>query len=224
MDPIWIDPSHDALIVVDVQPDFMPGGALPVEEGDHVVAPIAAIFPYFSTIIATQDWHPKNHISFASHHRANPFQKISLYGQSQTLWPDHCVQGSKGAELHPLLPQEPISLILRKGTHLDIDSYSSFSENVGPDGVRRTTGLGALLAARAVHRVFLCGLALDICVHASALDAASGGFTTFIVEDLCRAISKKAMDLARIQSEWVNSNIRTIPSSLICGAPRKEIP
>src|SRR5262245_44431383 len=111
-----IDPATDALLIVDVQPDFMPGGALPVPDGDAVVAPIAELMPYFRTVVATQDWHPGGHVSFASSHGRPHFSSLRLYGEDQVLWPDHCVQGTPGAALHPALPTHAVTLVLRKGT------------------------------------------------------------------------------------------------------------
>lgn len=195
---LCIDRRRDVLLIVDLQPDFMPGGALAVPDGDSIVAPIAALIASrgFDTVVATQDWHPAGHISFASRHGLPAFSPLRIHrsadgsgGSDQTLWPDHCVQGSPGAALHSGLPTEPISLILRKGTYLDADSYSAFRENHGPGGVRRTTGLGALLRARATERVFVCGLARDYCVAWTAIDAMSEGFAAFVLDDLCRAVN-----------------------------------
>jgi nicotinamidase/pyrazinamidase len=185
-----IDPERDALIVVDLQPDFMPGGALAVAEGDQVAAPIGRLARRFRTVVATQDWHPRGHISFSSSHAGTqPFQPIALYGGEQTLWPEHCVQGSPGARLHPALPDEAVTLVLRKGTRPDVDSYSGFRENLGPDGQRATTGLGAWLKARGIGRVFVVGLARDFCVQATAVDAATEGFETIVLDDLTRAVA-----------------------------------
>jgi nicotinamidase/pyrazinamidase len=183
-----IDPERDALLVIDLQPDFMPGGALAVAGGDEIVAPIAALLPRFRTVVATQDWHPAGHVSFASRHGGAPFSEIPLYGARQALWPDHCVQGTPGAALHPGLPREPLTLILRKGAAADTDSYSAFRENLGPGGERRTTGLGALLQARGIRRVFLCGLARDVCVRWTAEDAVAAGLEAVVLDDLCRAV------------------------------------
>jgi nicotinamidase/pyrazinamidase len=183
-----LDDRTDALLIIDLQPDFMPGGALPVEAGDRIAAPLAALAGRFSTVVATQDFHPRGHVSFASTHGRRPFETLALYGVEQTLWPDHCVAGSPGAALHPALPDAAVSLILRKGTRREIDSYSAFRENVGPDGARATTGLGAWLAARGVRRVFVAGLARDYCVKHTAVDAAAEGFDTWIVDDLTLAV------------------------------------
>jgi nicotinamidase/pyrazinamidase len=187
--PMRIDRQADALVVVDLQHDFLPGGALGVAGGDAVVGPIAALAPAFQTVVATQDWHPPGHVSFASAHPGRrPFETLALPHGSQELWPDHCVQGSRGAALHPELPDVALTLLLRKGTRREVDSYSAFRENVGPDGRRPTTGLGAWLKARGVRRVLLCGLARDFCVRASAVDAAAEGFEAVVLDDLTRAV------------------------------------
>jgi nicotinamidase/pyrazinamidase len=184
-----IDASSDALLVVDLQHDFLPGGALAVKEGDRVVAPIAALAPSFTTVVATQDWHPSGHVSFASAHPGGkPYATVALSQGPQELWPDHCVRGTPGAALHPALPNAAVTLILRKGTRREVDSYSAFRENVGPDGQRPTTGLGAWLKARGIRRVFVCGLARDFCVRASAVDAAAEGFTVVVLDDLTRPV------------------------------------
>lgn len=189
---ITIDQSRDALVVVDVQPDFMPSGALPIAAGDEVVPPIADLLQggTFHTIVATQDWHPKGHLSFASSHEGQqPFATIELYGHEQVLWPDHCVQGSPGAALHLSLPQEPVSAIIRKGQDPLIDSYSGFRDNHGPTKVRRETGLAGYFRSRGVKRVVICGLALDVCVTWTALDAVSMGFRTIVLRDLSRSVT-----------------------------------
>jgi nicotinamidase/pyrazinamidase len=183
-----IDPLTGALLIIDLQPDFMPGGALAVAEGDQIVAPIARLLPRFRTIVATQDWHPAGHRSFATSNAAEVFSLGQLHGAAQTMWPDHCVQGSAGAELHPELPTHPLSLILRKGTTPDVDSYSAFRENIGPDGKRAPTGLAGWLRERSIRRVFLCGLARDFCVRWSAEDAVAAGFEVVLLDDLTRSV------------------------------------
>jgi nicotinamidase/pyrazinamidase len=184
-----IDAHRDALLVVDLQHDFLPGGALGVGGGDAIVAPIAGLVPAFRTVVATQDWHPPGHVSFASAHPSKrPYETVALPHGVQELWPDHCVQGTRGAALHPALPDAALNLILRKGTRHEVDSYSTFRENVGPDGRRPTTGLGAWLKARGVRRVFLAGLARDFCVRLSAADAAAEGFEVVVLDDLTRAV------------------------------------
>jgi len=183
------DPAADALLVVDLQPDFLPGGALAVPRGDEVVAGIAALAPRFATVVATQDWHPRGHLSFASSHPGRrPFERLSLPQGEQVLWPDHCVQGTPGAALHAALPDAAVTLVLRKGTRREVDSYSAFRENPGPDGRRPTTGLAAWLEARGLRRLYLCGLARDYCVKWSALDAAAAGFEVVLLDDLTRPV------------------------------------
>ncbi|HEX9051826.1 MAG TPA: nicotinamidase [Anaeromyxobacter sp.] len=184
-----IERDRDALVVVDLQHDFLPGGALAVGGGDAVVAPIAALAPAFATVVATQDWHPPGHVSFASAHPGRrPYETVALPHGSQELWPDHCVAGSRGAALHPALPDAAITLVLRKGTRRDVDSYSAFRENVGPDGSRPSTGLGAWLKARGIRRAFVCGLARDFCVRATAVDGAAEGLDVVVLDDLTRAV------------------------------------
>ena len=206
-----IDPRTDALVVVDLQHDFLPGGALAVQDGDAVVAPIARLAPSFRTVVATQDWHPPGHVSFASAHPGHrPFETMELPQGAQELWPDHCVQGSHGAALHPALPDACLTLVLRKGTRSDVDSYSAFRENVGPDGERPTTGLGAWLAARGVRRVFVTGLARDFCVRASAVDAAAEGFETAVLDDLTRAVFPDRR--AQVDAELARAGVKVVDS------------
>jgi len=176
---------HDVLLVIDVQNDFCPGGALAVPDGDAVIAPVLRAAPQFAHIVLTQDWHPAGHSSFASAHAGKkPFERIEASYGPQTLWPDHCVQGSKGAEFHPALRLTQAELILRKGFRPQIDSYSAFFEN---DRVT-PTGLAGYLRERGLTRVYLAGLAYDFCVGYSALDARRLGFEAVILRDACRAI------------------------------------
>jgi nicotinamidase/pyrazinamidase len=195
-----IDHARDALLVVDLQHDFLPGGALAVAGGEEVVAPIARLAPAFEVVVATQDFHPKAHVSFASSHPgAKPYETIALAGGLQELWPDHCVQGTRGAQIHQGFPDRAATLILRKGTRRDVDSYSAFRENVGPGGLRPATGLAAWLHERGVRRVFVCGLARDFCVKWTALDAADAGFEVVVLDDLTRAVfpeRQEAVDAA----------------------------
>lgn len=183
---ITIDPATDMLGVVDVQPTFMPGGELPVPEGDAILPVVARLLTGpFPHAFATQDWHPADHLSFASQHPGRaPFESVSMPYGPQTLWPDHAVQGSRNAGLHPALPQAGIELILRKGFRREIDSYSTFFEN----DHRTPTGLDAWLRARGVRRLFLAGLATDYCVGWSAEDAVRLGFDVVVVQDACRGI------------------------------------
>ena len=180
---------EDALLVIDVQNDFCPGGALAVADGDAVIPVIHRIAPLFAHIILTQDWHTIRHQSFASAHAGKkPFEQIELGYGAQTLWPDHCVQGAEGAAFHPALDLTRAELILRKGFHAEIDSYSAFYEND-----RRTpTGLAGYLRERGLRRIFLAGLAYDFCVRYSAVDAVRAGFVAVVLEDACRAIDLAA--------------------------------
>lgn len=177
--------DDDVLLITDVQNDFCPGGALAVAGGDAVVPVVNRLAERFGHVVLTQDWHPPHHSSFASSHPGSaPFETISMpYGQ-QILWPDHCVQGTPGAAFHPQLKTERAELVIRKGFHPEIDSYSTFYEND-----RRTpTGLAGYLRERGLRRIFLTGLATDFCVYYSAVDARRLGFDAVVIEAGCRAI------------------------------------
>jgi len=203
----------DALIVVDVQNDFVRGGALAVPDGETIVPLVNRLIGAFAQVVLTQDWHPAGHASFASSHPgAKPFDVIATpYGQ-QVLWPDHCVQGSHGAALVDGLAVDAAFLILRKGIHAAVDSYSAFLEA----DRQTTTGLGALLRARGVDRVFVGGLATDFCVAFSAVDARAAGFETYVVEDACRAIDASgSLDAAWARMDSVG--VRRIASSALIG-------
>ncbi len=211
-----IEPARDALLVVDLQHDFLPGGALAVGGGDEIVEPIARAARLFTTVVATQDWHPPGHVSFASAHPPRqPFDTLDLPQGRQELWPDHCVRGSAGAAIHPGLPDALVTLLLRKGTRLDVDSYSAFRENVGPDGGRPTTGLGAWLEARGIERIFVAGLARDFCVRFSAADAASEGFETFLLDDLTRAVFPERA--GEVDAAFLGAGVRVVRASDIAG-------
>ena len=178
--------ANAVLLVVDIQNDFCPGGALAVPNGEEVVPKINELAEHFEHIVLTQDWHCPGHISFASSHRGRqPFETINLSYGPQVLWPDHCVQGTYGAELRSNLRIPHAELVLRKGYHRTIDSYSAFYEN---DGTTHT-GLAGYLRERGLTRVFLAGLAFDFCVRYSAEDAHREGFDVLVVEDCCRAIN-----------------------------------
>ncbi|MBV4485078.1 bifunctional nicotinamidase/pyrazinamidase [Pseudomonas sp. SWRI153] len=174
-----------ALLVIDVQNDFIPGGQLPVPEGDLVVPLINRLARQFKHVVVSQDWHPSGHISFASSHPGRqPFELIELPYGAQTLWPEHCVQDTDGAQFHPELDLPHAQLIIRKGCNLGIDSYSAFLEA----DRSTTTGLSGYLRERGIDTVYMVGLALDFCVMFSALDARAAGFNAFVVLDACRAI------------------------------------
>jgi nicotinamidase/pyrazinamidase len=198
--------SDTVLIVIDVQNDFCPGGALAVERGDEILPRINELIRSHEHVVLTQDWHPADHASFASQHEnRSPFETIEFPYGAQTLWPDHCVQGSFGAELHAGLAWTKAELILRKGFRRPIDSYSAFFEND-----RRTpTGLSGYLRERGIAHVVLAGLATDFCVGFSALDARKLGFSSVtVVESACRAIDLQG-SLDRMKEEWRKVGVRT---------------
>ena len=205
--------ERDLLIAVDVQNDFCPGGALAVARGDEVVPMVNRLAGRFAHLVLTQDWHPPGHLSFASSHPGRrPFEQIDVFYGSQTLWPDHCVQGSSGAAFHPGLELRRAELVIRKGFRREIDSYSTFFEND-----RRTpTGLLGYLRERGFERVFLAGLATDYCVHYSALDARRAGLGVVVIEDACRAIDLEG-SLARAHREMAEAGAERIASERIGG-------
>jgi len=191
-----VNSNNTALIVIDVQNDFCPGGALAIKRGDEVIDPINKIIPRFNNIIYIQDWHPNNHVSFASTHPGKqPFETIQLKYGKQTLWPAHCIIGSKGAAFHPNLIITPGHMIVRKGHRSTIDSYSAFFEN----DKSTPTGLHSYLKDRSIDSVVLVGLATDYCVAWSALDATRLSLKTTVVLSACRAINLH--DSLTIQSE-----------------------
>ncbi|MBD3241316.1 MAG: isochorismatase family protein [Chitinivibrionales bacterium] len=165
----------------------------------------------FGTQVATQDWHPPNHISFASRHEGTqPMQTIELYGHEQTLWPDHCVQGTPGAELHPELPWVRLSAVVRKGADPDVDSYSGLCNNWGPGESRPKTGLAGYLRDRGIEDVYLCGLARDVCVRWTAEDAAAEGFNTTVLWDMSRSVDPSGDD--RLRSALMGQGVRIVPA------------
>ncbi len=181
-----------ALVLIDVQPDFMPGGTLACHQGDAIIAGIDQLLREhrFRHVVATQDWHPAGHISFASSHPGRaPFDEIQLYGQTQTLWPEHCVQGTAGAELHPAIDWSPLDAVIRKGSDPAVDSYSGFRENHGPGNSRPSTGLAGWLHERGVDEVAVCGLAREVCVLWTAQDALALGFRVRMLWDLTRPVT-----------------------------------
>lgn len=196
-----------ALLLVDIQNDFMPGGALPVPGGDAVVAVANALVPRFGLVVATQDWHPADHSSFASSHPGRgPGDVIELGGVEQVLWPAHCVQGTPGASFHSALDVGGIDHVARKGTDPAIDSYSAFFDN----GHVKDTGLAAFLEERGVEELTVMGLATDYCVKASVLDAAGLGFAVTVIEDGCRAVDVGAGDGAAALEEMRSAGARIV--------------
>ena len=195
---------NDALLIIDVQNDFCPGGALAVAEGDAVIAPVHRAAQHFDHILLTQDWHTPDHNSFASAHPGKKtYEQIELPYGPQTLWPDHCVQGTPGADFHPALQLTRAELILRKGFRRAIDSYSAFFEN----DRTTATGLAGYLRDRGLTRVFLAGLAYDYCVGYSALDARRLGLDAIILRDACRAIDLNG-SVAGIERDFAAAGVQ----------------
>jgi nicotinamidase/pyrazinamidase len=183
-----------ALILVDIQNDFTPGGALAVPEGDKIIPLVNELQNSFDLVVATQDWHPPTHKSFASNNPGKkPFEKITLHGLEQVLWPSHCVQGTEGAQLHKDLHSSKVEAIFRKGMDQEIDSYSGFYDN----GYKRSTGLAGYLRDRKVTKVFVCGLAADYCVFYTVKDALRENFDTFFIEDATKPIDRQGLEKAK---------------------------
>ncbi len=202
----------DVLLVVDVQNDFLPGGALAVADGDAVVPAINRLAAAFANVVLTQDWHTAGHASFASSHPGRrPFETIAMPYGPQTLWPDHCVLGTEGAALAPGLRVPHAALVLRKGFHAGVDSYSAFNE-----ADRRPTGLAAYLRERGIARVFLAGLATDFCVAWSAIDARAAGFAALLIEDACRAIDADG-SLAAARARLGEAGVQSLRAAHIAG-------
>ncbi len=200
------------LVIVDVQNDFMPGGPLEVPKGNLIVPVINKIESYFDLIVATQDWHPANHLSFASNHmHKNPFEKVLLHGAEQILWPDHCIQGSAGAEFHPDLKTKKIAAIFRKGMEPETDSYSGFYDN----NHKLTTGMAGYLREKGTSEIHFCGLAADICVYYSILDSLSEGFAAILVEDASRPLYPDKFD--DIKCELAKTGVRIMTSDVLGG-------
>lgn len=198
-----------ALLLIDIQNDFTPGGSLAVPQGNEIIAVTNELQKHFDLVVATQDWHPPNHISFASNHKGkNNFEVVDLNGLQQVLWPNHCVQGTEGAEFSKELNMNKVEAIFRKGTDREIDSYSGFYDN----GHRKTTGLANYLKGKDVKEVYLTGLAGDYCVYYTAKDALQEGFATYIIEDAVRAINaenfeKAKQDILSKSGNIINSSV-----------------
>ena len=196
------------LLLIDVQNDFMPGGALPVPSGNEILPVINALLPKFDLVVATQDWHPTNHKSFASNHKGRKeFEAIDLNGVEQTLWPDHCIQNSSGAEFHPHLKDNPVEAIFRKGMDPEIDSYSGFFDNAR----KKSTGLAGYLREKGTTELFLCGLAADICVYYTLLDALEAGFSATLIEDASRPWDVEGFGL--VKGKMIAKGGRIVSSS-----------
>ena len=206
--------SDEVLLVVDVQNDFCPTGALGVPGGDEIVEPINRLIPRFRHVILTQDWHPPGHLSFASSHPGRePFETIEVSYGLQTLWPDHCVQGTHGSEFHPDLLTTTAELVVRKGLRPEIDSYSAFFEN----DHRTPTGLSSYLREQGFDRLLLAGLATDFCVYYSAMDAIAEGFQVVVIEDVCRGIDLEG-SLAVARSAMAEAGVEFTDSEAVLAA------
>jgi nicotinamidase/pyrazinamidase len=199
-----------ALIIIDIQNDFLPGGALEVPESDKIIPVVNKLQEHFELVVATQDWHPANHKSFASNHKnKQPFDIIELGSIQQILWPDHCVQGTAGADFPESLNMNAVEAIVRKGTDPEIDSYSGFYDN----GHLKSTGLADYLKGRDIHQIFLVGLCADICVSYTALDGIDKGFKTYIIEEGTCPLNKE--NYKRIKEQFLLKGGKSISASAI---------
>lgn len=200
------------LVIVDVQNDFMPGGRLAVPEADKIIPVINKLQNHFDLIIATQDWHPQNHTSFASNHPGKqPFEKLIMDGLEETLWPDHCVQGSAGAELTSGMQTNKIAVIFRKGMNPEVDSYSGFYDNHR----KISTGLSGYLKEKGISNVYFCGLAADICVYFTIKDALKEGFSARLIENASQPLD--TMNYKKIKEELASRGVRILNSQDIIG-------
>jgi nicotinamidase/pyrazinamidase len=200
--------ANSVLIVTDVQNCFLPGGTLAVPKGDEIVPLVNDLARRFENVVITQDWHPRGHASFASHHGKKPFETTQLHYGEQVLWPDHAVQGTEDAALHRDLDIPHAQLVIRKGYHEGVDSYSVFYEA----DHRTVTGMTGYLKGRGIDRAFLCGLATDYCVGWSAIDARHDGFETYVIEDACRAIDLQG-SLAKAWADMTRAGVKRIRSN-----------
>ncbi|MDO8928022.1 MAG: bifunctional nicotinamidase/pyrazinamidase [Bacteroidota bacterium] len=199
-----------ALVIVDAQIDFMPGGALAIANGDSIVPVINKLLPKFELVVATQDWHPANHASFASNHQGKkPFDIIELFGMDQVLWPDHCVQGTKGSGFHPEMETIKITAIFRKGINPKIDSYSGFFDN----SHLHSTGLAGYLREKGANELYFCGLAADICVYFTIIDALNEGFKAVLIEDATYPLNSD--EFVKIRKELKEKGVEIMQSSMI---------
>lgn len=197
----------DALLIIDVQNDFIPGGSLAVPGGDEIVPVINNLMHRFDLVLATQDWHPQNHMSFASNHKGKkPFEEIVHQGLDQMLWPDHCVQGTPGAAFHPKLNSNQIETIIRKGMDPDIDSYSGFYDN----GYKKSTGLSGYLKEKGSPVLYCSGLAADVCVYFTIKDALKEGFEVKLISDATRALDLEKF--AEMEKELIALGMESVPS------------
>ncbi len=206
-----------ALLVIDVQNDFTPGGSLAVDGGDLIIPVINGLMPMFPLVVATKDWHPAGHVSFASRYPGKkPFDTFEVAGETQTLWPDHCVQGTQGADFHPKLDTRRINLVLHKGTSIDLDSYSAFFEN----DRSTATGLEYYLAGLGFQEIYLCGLAEDVCVFHTARDAREVGFDVYVVADATRGVDLPSGSLVQAREKMKRAGVTYLASGDVISAVR----
>jgi nicotinamidase/pyrazinamidase len=199
-----------ALIMVDLQNDFCEGGSLPVPDGDAVIPLANQLQPFFDMVVATKDWHPENHMSFAANHPGHkPGEIIKVHGFNQVLWPNHCVQHSRGSEFHPLLNTKNVQQFFHKGVDQYVDSYSAFYDNEH----LRATGLEDYLKKEGVTDIYIMGLATDYCVKYSCLDASQMPFTVYLIEDACRGVELKPGDVASALQEIQKAGVKLVKSS-----------
>lgn len=205
-----------SLVIVDVQNDFMPGGSLEVPYGDEIVPVINRIQGCFDLVVATQDWHPQNHVSFASNHPGrNPFDKTNLNGTEQILWPDHCVQGTNGAMFHPDLETDKAAAVFRKGMNPEVDSYSGFYDNM----YQISTGLAGYLKEKGCNELYFCGLAADICVYSTIIDALKEGFSAILIDDASRPLNNESY--AVLKRGLIEKGVRIISSGQLIQEQKK---
>ncbi len=211
-----IDRKKTSLLIADVQNDFCPGGSLPVPKGDQIIPVINRIMGRFDTVVATQDWHPQDHVSFASNHPGKKlFDVVSVGDMEQILWPDHCVQGKEGAAFHPELNRNAINLILRKGIRSNLDSYSGFFEN----DRKTSTGLSYYLNGLGIEELYICGLAFDFCVFYTALDSVRLGFNTTVIENASRGVDVPSGNIARTREEMIQAGVHLVSSDELVLSP-----
>ncbi len=201
--------KKEALIIVDLQNDFCPGGALEVPDGDRVIEPINNISRGFYKVVLSQDWHPENHFSFASTHKKKAFHTVEKEGKEQTLWPDHCVQKTEGADFHPGLDAAAADLIIRKGSSPSLDSYSAFLEN----DQKTETGLHYYLKGMGIKDIYVCGLATDFCVYYTCLDGLKQGFNVYLIEDATRGIDQPEGSLHKALEDMREKGVRFLSSN-----------
>ena len=198
-----------ALLLIDIQHDFLNGGALEVPNGNEIIPVANAMIERFDTVIATQDWHPAGHGSFASSHSKPQYELIDLHGLPQVLWPDHCVQGTHGAEFHPALQMDRIDQIIQKGSDPTVDSYSGFADNGG----RIQTELDDSLRSKNIDTLYVCGLATDYCVKFTVLDALTRGYTVYLIVDGCRGVNQHIHDSQKAILEMEKAGVKLIASA-----------